>query len=154
MTEAADSYRVRAVESDDVELIAALDAQHAARLGIEPLHGRGSASFHSRTGHSFVAESAGQPLGFVLASAIWTGGRPTLRMERLALADAAGGKVAHALLAALVKSAYDAGVYDLLAELPAVDAVGREALQASDFKEAEAVLYARTLGSRGQAGAR
>ena len=151
MTEQAELYRVRPVESDDVGLLAGLDGDWSARAGVEPLSGRGSASFHARTGHSFIAEHEGRALGFLLANAIWTGGRPMVRVERLATgngAEAAG--VARALVAALVKSAYDAGVYDLLAELPNGDAVGRAAFEATDFSVAPVTTYARTLGSRGQ----
>lgn len=151
MTEQAELYRVRSVESDDVALIADLDSDWSARTGVEPLPGRGSASFHARTGHSFIVERDGRALGFLLANAIWTGGRPVVRVERLATGagDEAAG-VARALVAALVKSAYDAGVYDLLAELPAADELGRSALEATDFTVAPVTTFTRTLGSRGQ----
>lgn len=140
-------YRVRAVESSDGALLEMLDAAHAGRHGVETAIGVGSASYHARTGHSFVAEDDGEAQGFVLASAIWTGGRPTLRMERLAGSDPG---VLKALVDALVKSAYDAGVYDLLAEIPEEDAAGREALEGTMFRRAPAAMYVRTLGSRGQ----
>lgn len=150
MTDADELYRVRALTSDDTELLESIDAAYAARLGAEVTASRGSASFHARTGHSFVAERGEDPQGFVLASAIWTGGRPTVRMERLALAEDAGPAAGRALVAALVKSAYDAGVYDLLAELPASDGSGEAALLAADFRPAPVKLFRRTLGSRGQ----
>lgn len=150
MTDADELYRVRALSGDDTEILEAIDGAYAARLGTEVTASRGSASYHARTGHSFVAERAGEPQGFILASAIWTGGRPTVRMERLALAEEADASVGRALLAALVKSAYDAGVYDLLAELPDNDAAGEAALLATDFRTAPTVLFRRTLGSRGQ----
>ena len=150
MSEEGQLYRVRAVDSDDSLILEQLDVAYSGRLGIEPTAVAGSASFHARTGHSFIAELAGQPQGFVLASAIWTGGRPLVRMERLVTAAAGDQPALLALLAALVKSAYDAGVYDLLAEVPAADSAGRAALAGSSFSPADAVLYGRTLGSRGQ----
>ena len=150
MTDVLKLYRVRALTSEDAELISAIDSTYAAALGTEVTATAGSASFHARTGHSFVAELAGEPAGFVLASAIWTGGRPLVRMERLATADPADLPARDALLAALVKSAYDAGVYDLLAELPEADSQGAAALLATDFSPARVRMFERTLGSRGR----
>lgn len=141
-------YRVRSVESSDGALLKALDAAHRERHGVAAGVAVGSASFHSRTGHSFIAEDGGEAVGFILASAIWTGGLPTVRVERLAGAEPS---VLKALVDAVVKSAYDAGVYDLLAELPEGDAAGRQALGETMFSRAPSVVYVRTLGSRGQA---
>jgi len=140
-------YRVRAVDSTDSALLEALDEDHCARLGVSAGVTVGSASFHARTGHSFIAEDGGEAVGFILASAIWTGGLPTVRVERLAGADPG---VLTALVDALVKSAYDAGVYDLLAELPENDTAGRHAFEATMFSRSPSVLLTRTLGSRGQ----
>lgn len=154
MSDMRQLYRVRALTGDDAEIIAAIDAGYSAALDAEVTANAGSASFHSRTGHSFVAELDGEPKGFVLATAIWTGGRPLVRMERLATLDAADLPAREALLAALVKSAYDAGVYDLLAELPEGDSAGAAALAVTDFRPAPVKMFERKLGSRGQAGAR
>ncbi len=150
MTEAEQLYRVRPVTASDAALLGELDAGYSARLGIETTATPGSASFHARTGHSFIAEEAGEALGFVLASAIWTGGRPLVRLERLAARDGSSVAVLQALLAALVKSAYDAGVYDLLAEVPQADEAAAEALNDSGFAAAPVSMFTRTLGSRGQ----
>lgn len=152
MTEAQQLYRVRAIDSEDEGLLAEIDGSYSAALGVETTAGTGSASFHARTGHSFVAERDGKPHGFVLASAIWTGGRPMVRMERLATDARDDLPARRALLDALVKSAYDAGVYDLLAELPAGDSHGAQALHATDFSDAPVTMFTRTLGSRGRKG--
>ena len=151
MTDADELYRVRALTGDDTELLEAIDGAYSDSLGVQSTASRGSASYHARTGHSFVAERDGQPLGFILASALWTGGRPVVRLERLALAAGAAEAARRALVAALVKSAYDAGVYDLLAELPAGDSAGEAAMLATDFRQADVKQFQRTLGSRGQA---
>lgn len=151
MSDMQQLFRVRALTGDDAEIIAAIDTGYSAALGTEVTANAGSASFHARTGHSFVAELNGEPKGFVLAAAIWTGGRPLVRMERLATLDPADLPAREALLAALVKSAYDAGVYDLLAELPEEDSQGAAALTATDFRPARVRMFERTLGSRGQA---
>ena len=153
MSDKRQLYRVRALTGDDAEIIEAIDAGYSAALGTSTTASAGSASFHSRTGHSFVAELDGEPRGFVLATAIWTGGRPLVRMERLATRDPDDMPAREALLAALVKSAYDAGVYDLLAELPDADSRGAEALEATDFRPARVKMFERVLGSRGQAAA-
>lgn len=150
MTEAEQLYRVRPVTGSDARLLGELDGIYSARLGIGTTATPGSASFHARTGHSFIAEEAGEALGFVLASAIWTGGRPLVRLERLAARDEAAAGVLHALLAALVKSSYDAGVYDLLAEVPQADTAAAAALNQNGFAAAPVNMFTRTLGSRGQ----
>ncbi len=136
--------RVRPVSADDLEALAPLDRAHAAKLGLEPAVTRGSLHFFARSGHSFVAEDGtGEPLGFALAHSTWTGDDPGLRLERLVGAPEA----ARALAEAVVKSAYDAGVYRLLAELPEGDDVGEGALEAAGFAARPARTYARRLGS-------
>ncbi len=155
MDETGRRLSVRALEGGDAEPLQELDARYSSRLKIEPTASQAAANFHSRTGHSFVAvDRDGRAHGFVLAHALWTGGRPTVRVERLAAGEPGDSAVLQALAAALVKSAYDAGVYDLIAELPEGDSDAAAALGETMFTPARAVLYTRTLGSRGQAAAR
>ena len=137
--------RLRPVAADDLAALAPLDAAYAARLGLEPQVTLGSLHYFGRSGHSFVAEEGGAALGFALAHSTWAGGDAALRLERLVGAPAAAG----ALAAAVVKSAYDAGVYRLVAELPRGDATGRAAVEAAGFTPRETVSYARRLGSAG-----
>lgn len=137
--------RVRPVAADDLAVLAPLDAEYAARLGLEPGVTLGSLHYFGRSGHSFVAEVAGSTLGFALAHSTWSGGDAALRLERLV----GTGEAADALAAAVVKSAYDAGVYRLVAELPRDDTVGRAAVEAAGFAPRATVSYARRLGSGG-----
>lgn len=154
MSAVSQLHRVRPVTSDDTDVLLTVDSSYSGAFGLEVTASRGSASFHARTGHSFLAELDGAVRGFVLAHAIWTGGRPTVRLERLAAADPADLAARLALLDALVKSAYDAGVYDLLAELPAEDSVGARALAANGFSSRPVSSYGLVLGSRGTGGSR
>lgn len=109
---------------------------------------RGAISFYERTGHAFLAEDEGGVRGFVLAQAVWDGNRPTVRLQRLAIAERDDDEARHALLEALTKSAYDAAVYDLVAEVDAADAAVRAWLEANGWRLHETRLYGRTLGSR------
>ncbi|MEJ2668262.1 MAG: DUF1999 family protein, partial [Deinococcales bacterium] len=61
------------------------------------------------------------------------------------------GVALRALLKALTKSAYDAGIYDVRVELPADDVAGAAALGTEDYRPAPAAVYARQLGSRAAA---
>jgi len=149
MTAVQQLHRVRALSSDDTELLERIDQAYAGSFGLEVTASRGSTSFHARTGHSFVAELDGHPVGFVLATALWSGGRPLVRLERLATVEAADGEARTALLEALIKSAYDAGVYDLLADVPEADEPGHEALLKSGFALQPLRTYGLVLGSRG-----
>lgn len=147
---------VRPLEPNDLDALTPLDEAYAAAVGAEAHVNRGSLHFFGRSGHSFVAESAdGSPLGFVLAHSTWTGGLPALRLERLVAApgdDAAD--TAAALAEAVVKSAYDAGVYRLNAEVPTVDDVGLTALTRAGFVQRDVVAFGRRLGSAGTSGTR
>jgi hypothetical protein len=86
-------------------------------------------------------------LGFVLAHATWSGGRPVVRVERLATCGE--DAVARALVEAVVKSAYDAGVYDIVAAVPTRDALATSALANASFAHDDLSVYVRVLGSRG-----
>jgi hypothetical protein len=55
--------------------------------------------------------------------------------------------VLHALIEAVVKSAYDAAVYDLTIDLPAGDARARDALDAP-WRERPVRRFERVLGAR------
>jgi len=101
--------------------------------------------FFARSGHSFVAEEAGRPRGFVLAQALWQGDRATVLATRLVAEDERTRK---ALLAALTKSAYDAGAYEV--------ALAAEGTEDATLEEAGFVpgprLFVRRLGSQGARG--
>jgi hypothetical protein len=137
---------VRFVSVDDHAELELLDTAYSSTTGVAAAVSRASLQFHARSGHSFAAVRDGVLCGFVLAHAVWTGGRAVVRSERFV---AEGQAAAAALLAALVKSAYDAGVYDLLVELPLQDAAGVAALEQAGFAEQDTRLFSRVLGSRG-----
>lgn len=142
---------MRPPEADDLEALTELDRRYSSAHGLEPNVNRGSLHYFGRSGHSFVAHvPRGEIVGFVLAHSTWTGGHPSLRLERLVAApSAAAPQVAAALAEAVVKSAYDAGVYRLGANVPAADAIARSALERAGFETSDVVAYARRLGSAG-----
>lgn len=138
--------RVRPLQTDDGEAVAALDRAHAERIGREPVADRGALSFYARSGHAFVAEDPDGLRGFVLAQAVWDGRRPTVQLQILASdGDAA---VRSALLEAVTKSAYDAAVYDLVARAPEGEPATAELLAAEGWQAEPVRLMRRTLGSR------
>jgi hypothetical protein len=145
---AAMSVMTRQVELADAEAIAALDSRYAARRGVAAIAERAVVSYYSRSGHAFVRDADGDVLGFVLAHAVWDGGRPVVRLSRL-VAEGDAPQVLRGLLDAFVKSAYDAGAYDLVAELPVGDEAGLAALREVSFAPREVVQLERTLGTRG-----
>ncbi|MFO7545063.1 MAG: DUF1999 family protein [Trueperaceae bacterium] len=137
--------------------MAAIDAAYATVHGVEAIVNAASVRFFARSGHSFVAErvdAAGGAacVGFVFAHAVWRGDRAAVQTARLAVADGAGTGASDALVAALTKSAYDSGVYDLTVAAPRSDASFADALRMASFREVDVVTFARTLGSRGAAG--
>ncbi len=142
---------MRPPEADDVDALSGLDGRYASALGLEPYVNRGSLHYFGRSGHSFVAQvERGDIVGFVLAHTTWTGAQPSLRLERLVASPGAGAAdVAAALAEAVVKSAYDAGVYRLGAQVPAADPIGRAALERAGFGAVDVITYARRLGSAG-----
>jgi hypothetical protein len=137
---------LRALERDDEAALRPLDAAYAQAHGVEPLISTAATSFFARSGHAFVALEAGAVQGFVLAQAVWGGARPTLHTPRVVGSDA----VRTALLAALVKSAYDAAVLDLTIAVPDGDGALAALLRAGDWREEPIRSFARTLGSRGR----
>lgn len=148
MNETGSLLPVRLLTIEDFEALQSLDEAYASAHGVASVVSRASVQFYARSGHSFVAGTTAEPRGFLLAHAIWTGGRPVIRAERVA-SSAESAPVRFALLQALLKSAYDAGVYDLLIEQPLVDEPGAVTLRENGFEEAGVRLYSRVLGSRG-----
>lgn len=144
---------VRPPLEGDLAALTLIDGAYAAHYDLEALVTPGALRFFGRTEHSFVAEdtedAAGGPVGFVLAQAVWSGERPQVIVARLATNGS--GEAAVALVKALVKSAYDSGVYDLLARTPPSDAEQRTVLLQEAFFEDPLVQYVRVLGSRGVA---
>ena len=137
---------VRAVTTSDLDQLQQLDAEYSRALGLEPLVDSGVVSFYERSGHSFVLEDDGTLQGFLLAQAVWNGRRPEVQLRRLVARDDGGRS---ALLEAVVKSAYDAGVYDLLALLPGENGEMIRALEKLQFSPGGVSVYELTLGSRG-----
>lgn len=142
------SLLVRPLTAEDLEVLLPLDESYSRRCGSEPLVARAALSFYERSGHSFVLEEQGEAGGFLLAQAVWDGQRPTVTVRRNVASSEAGRM---ALLEAVTKSAYDAGVYDLVVEQPEVDEAGKAALAASGYSPRHTRLYSRVLGSRSRA---
>lgn len=136
---------LRTVEIDDLETLEPMDQAYAMRTGVPSQISRGALAFYARSGHAFVAEWQGEPVGFVLAQAVWSGERPVVQVARLV----AEGEALGALVEGLVKSAYDAGVYDLSAELPPSDTKAAERLLETSWQERPVRRFDRVLGSRG-----
>lgn len=143
------AIHVRPLDADDDAHLAAIDAGYARRHRLEPVLTRGSVSFFARSGHAFVALDEDGPRGFALAQAVWDGTRPTLRLQRLALGREADRGAGEALVEAVTKSAYDAAVYDLVAEVPDDDADADGLLRGRAWSPLPRRLYERRLGSRG-----
>lgn len=140
----------RPLAQEDEERLVAIDQSFSQNLGLEAFLTRSSLHFYVRTGHSFVAMRSGQATGFVLAQAVWNGTRPTVYVNRLALADLSDYQSREALLEAVIKSAYDAAVYDLWLQHPQQDREGLKSLAGKSFYEKEIRTFERVLGSRGQ----
>jgi len=138
----------RPLEPDDGARLEAIDRAYAAAYGLEPRGGPASLRYFARSGHAFVAVGAAGVLGFVLAQAQFDGERATVVAHRLATEPPGDPEALSALLKALTKSAYDAGVYDLRVELPSEDLAGAAALSVEGFAATPTVVSARYLGSR------
>jgi hypothetical protein len=138
---------VRPLNADDIDDLGLLDGAYSRRTGCEELVEPALLSFYERTGHAFVLEDGGTARGFLLGQAIWDGRRPTVLVARVVAPDEAGRS---ALLDAVTKSAYDAGVYDLLLELPEAEAAAAPTLVSCGYHPRESRLYGRVLGSRGR----
>jgi hypothetical protein len=138
---------LRPVDVDDLDALAPMDAAYAADHAVAPVVGRPALAFYARSGHAFVAGPVAAPAGFVLAHAIWDGARPTVAVARLVATPDADGAVHRALVEAVVKSAYDAAVYDLTVDLPASDAAGAAAF-GEPWRERAVRRFERVLGAR------
>ncbi|GLV46988.1 Fe-S-binding reductase [Thermus sp. LT1-2-5] len=109
----------------------------------------GAVRHFARTGHSFLAEEGEAPLGFALAQAVWQGEAATVLIARI---EGQSQEALEGLLAAVVKSAYDAGVYQVALHLDPERRDLEEALKAQGFAIGPLVLAVRVLGSRGARG--
>jgi len=138
--------RVRPLDVSDLD---ALRAFAAATPGVGEAPGRGAVAFYARTGHAFVAETDAGVRGFAFAAAVWDGERPTVRLARLAFGGDDVDAVRAALLEAVTKSAYDAAVYDLVAEVAEDDAATAAWLRQAQWRARPVTTFVRTLGSRG-----
>ncbi len=138
---------LRPVEVDDLERLLPIDTAYAHAHDVGAVVNRAALGFYARTGHAFVAERAGRTLGVVLAHAVWDGARPTVTIARTAVAEDAP-EARRALLEAVVKSAYDAAVYDLVADVPVSDRA-TAAVLAEAWHERPTRRFERQLGSRG-----
>lgn len=134
---------LRPVTVDDLDPLAAIDAGYARDHGADPVVTAASLAYYARSGHAFVAQRGAEVVGGVLAHAVWDGERPTVRVARLVGEEGARG----ALLEAVVKSAYDSAVYDLVAEVPAADA-DLAGLLRDGWRERPVRRFERALGSR------
>lgn len=153
------SAYARPLSIDDLDELLAIDVEYAAARGLEPLVSLASLHLYQRAGHAFVAHAGDETAsaarresspatGFVLAQAIWGGDRATVSVQRIALKREADETAALALVKALTKSAYDAGVYQLEVSLPAADVAARRAFESEQFVTLPNVVLARGLVSR------
>jgi hypothetical protein len=140
----------RPLIQDDEDVLEEIDRVYAQNVGLEPFLSRSSLHFYVRTGHSFVAVRSGEPTGFILAQSVWNGTRPTVYVNRLAVANLEDIDSRLALLEAVTKSAYDAAVYDLQVQQPSADVQGWVALAEKQYTEKPLRIFERILGSRGQ----
>ena len=140
----------RPLTQDDEDVLSEIDKLYAEKVGLRPFLSRSSLHFYVRTGHSFVAVRSGQATGFVLAQSVWNGTRPTVYVNRLAVATLEDTESRSALLEAVTKSAYDAAVYDLQVQHPSADVQGLAALGEKQYAEKPLRIFERILGSRGQ----
>ncbi len=139
------SLSLRPVAVDDLADLAPLDASYARDMDTDPAVEAASLAFFARSGHAFVAEEGGLPRGVVLAQAVWDGVRPTVRVARLVGTPEAR----RALAEAVVKSAYDAAVYDLVVDVPVADGALAILLADARWFERPTRRFERVLGERG-----
>ncbi len=140
----------RPIDEQDAESLSAIDDAYALSHGLERRVTTASLRFFARTGHSFVAVDGGEVRGFVLAQPLFDGERPTVVSARLASTPPGDETALLALIRALTKSAYDAGVYDLQVVVPSGDLAGAAALAMETYVSEAVVSFARKLGSRGR----
>lgn len=150
-TSTAPALAVRPLDIDDLANVVALDRAYAARHACALVTELAALRHYARGGHAFVAQRGDETCGVVVAHTVWDGARPSVRVVRL-IAEGDAHQVLERLVGAVVKSAYDAAVYDLVVELPASDAAGRAALESNAFGVANVVRFERVLGSRAAGG--
>ncbi|ULH15250.1 DUF1999 domain-containing protein [Deinococcus sp. KNUC1210] len=120
--------RYRVFTEDDFEALSTLDltVQRHLEPGFDALPEREqegrlrtslpSLRFYLRSEHSFVAEEDGQLRGLMLAQSVWMGDRPIILVTACLLHPDLGeqtDETGAALLHAVIKSAYDAAVYEI-----------------------------------------
>jgi len=137
----------RLITVDDLEALKLLDKAYYDSYGLEPMVNLRSLNFYSRSGHSFASLDSDRFSGFVFAHAIWNGTKAVLQVSRMALIED-NEAVAKALIEAIVKSAYDAAVYDLQVIQPNNDIKGLKAFVDNGFLVNETSLLTRKLGSK------
>jgi hypothetical protein len=135
--------RFRPFTEEDLDLLNRVAGERPVSLG--------ALRFFARTGHSFLAEKGEEPLGFALAQAVWQGEGTTVLITRI---EGEGEEVLQGLLRAVVKSAYDAGVYEVALHLDPKRKALERALLMEGFAVGPLVLCVRVLGSRGARGER
>jgi hypothetical protein len=108
----------------------------------------GAVRHFARTGHSFLAEED-EPMGFALAQAVWQGEAATVLITRI---EGKTPEALRGLLRAVVKSAHDAGVYEVALHLDPGRKDLELALKEEGFAVGPLVLAVRALGSRGVRG--
>lgn len=136
----------RYLRIEDLEGLKLVDQAYYDSYGLEPIVNLRSLNFYSRSGHSFASLDSDRYSGFVFAHAIWNGAKAVMQVSRLAVIEN-DEAVAAALIEAVLKSAYDAAVYDLQVMQPNIDELGLKAFMAKDFVLNETSLLSRKLGS-------
>ncbi|KGQ22119.1 DUF1999 family protein [Thermus filiformis] len=131
--------RFRPIQEEDLPLLNALAGDRPLSLA--------QVRFFARTHHSFLAEEEA-PQGFALAQALWQGDRATVLIGRI---EGRSPEALSGLLRAVVKSAYDAGVYEVALHLDPAREELAEALRAEGFQVGPLVLAVRLLGRRSEA---
>jgi hypothetical protein len=139
---------VRPVTEGDLGALAALERQQLARYPDRELVSAASLRFYGRSGHAFVAERSARTVGFALGRTGWDGARATVSVERLA-AEKGEREALVALLAAVTKSAYDAGVYRIELRVASADSGTLALADSNDFRTESIALLTRTLGTGG-----
>jgi hypothetical protein len=139
---------------EDLGALRVLEAGYAGRTGAPPLVAAAALRHFERGGHAFVASrgTGAAARGMALAHAAWDGARPVVRLVRL-VAEGDDRAMLGRLVAAVVRSAYDAAVYDLVAEIPEADEAGQQALLTHAFADRPVRRFERQLGSRAGSGA-
>lgn len=132
---------------EDLDGLKLIDKDYSDKYGLEPVVSQRSLNFYSRSGHSFASLDSSRYSGFIFAHAIWNGAKAVMQVSRLVVEEN-NTVVAKALIEAVVKSAYDAAVYDLQVIQPNKDDLGLNAFLEKEFQIDEMTFLTRRLGSR------